>query len=106
MFERAWDKGYEVRVVVMTGAWWITSRAQVINHVPASPEEAQEVMRDAYRWIFSQLEDIWYCLVSYDELVREPRALLILLDLLEFPAQEIAFEFRNENGKYCQRPHG
>ncbi len=102
MFEQARDKGYEIRVIVMVRAWWITCRAQVINHVPASTEEAQEVMRDAYRWIFSQLEDVWYCLVSYDELVREPRALRALLDLLEFPAQEIAFEFRNENEKYYE----
>lgn len=105
LVRRAQEVGYDPFVLVMTRAWWITRLAATKNHT-GSQKHSDTQLLSAYLHIFNDLDRLeaetgMYMLVSYDELVHEPRALPALLDYLGLP--RIEFEFRNANEKWYER---
>ncbi len=108
LIKKVREAGYDERVLVMTRASWVVRQAQQKHHAPfKNLWRLDQRIGDAYYHIFDQLLRIHgaeFYMVSYDELVHEPRALPLLLEMLELPV--IDFEFRNANAKWYGETDG
>lgn len=101
------NKGYDVQILIMTRAWWVTRLAATKSHTGRQDITDYQMDR-SYKWIFDNirlaedftLKDVSYLMVSYDELVHDPCALHALMHYLNLPVPE--FDFRNGNEKWYE----